>query len=793
MKLISLKLLHYRRFRQEEIIFKDDFSLIFGKNWAGKSSILDAIWYILFWPGSNDFVRVNKDYLRSYFLSDREPSKIELTFQYWLDTYKIVRIIDAGTKKFASDFIPETKDTMIWPNWLEIIGWDVITDYVSSLIWVNRNVFLKSVFTKQKDLEVLSWPTIERKKLINSILWLDRIENIISNLKSEEKEKKITLEVYKKRVANFDGEQLKIKKEEFSIQLQEVLWKLKNFTIEQDELQKIYKNIKNDFDVIHEKKNKYTQLNQDILLKKQQNIHISKNLEEKNNILSDIVKKEKFIEENKQLITQEQELKNILLIYQNTKEKFNQKQILEKELSQNMALVQELEKKIKELNQENIKKDWEKNNIEIDIINTEIKQFLSQKSTIESELHQIKKSWEDTKKELENLEKIWKDSPCPTCKRPLLEEYPNLIDLFNKDLLSKREEYKIKNETVTSILSQIKIFEEKWENLRTNQKILEQKEKDIFIFTQKYENIRENIWNIKQKAEVLKDIHYSIEEHIKVEKEYEEIKTKFLEYNKILWQISQKETIINFISTQSEILSQNNELLKDWENKISHLDFKTEDFENIKTTYDEINFKINEKINEVNLYSKNKLNIEFELKNIEKQETDCKEDKKTINSLVLEIDTIFLKKQIMSDYMIYLLNYMKPRIEDLASDYFSIITDYKYTTISLDEDYNIMIDWKNLLLYSWWEIDLANLCLRLSLWQNLTSSKWNPINFLVLDEVLASQDKDRQQNILINLKKLENKFSQIILISHLEEIKDLATNLIEIESINREESKVNYY
>jgi exonuclease SbcC len=62
-----------------------------------------------------------------------------------------------------------------------------------------------------------------------------------------------------------------------------------------------------------------------------------------------------------------------------------------------------------------------------------------------------------------------------------------------------------------------------------------------------------------------------------------------------------------------------------------------------------------------------------------------------------------------------------------------------------------------------------------------------------LDEVLASQDRERQQNILINLKKLENKFSQIILVSHLEEIKDLATNLIEIKIISKDESTVNYY
>ena len=54
----------------------------------------------------------------------------------------------------------------------------------------------------------------------------------------------------------------------------------------------------------------------------------------------------------------------------------------------------------------------------------------------------------------------------------------------------------------------------------------------------------------------------------------------------------------------------------------------------------------------------------------------------------------------MADYIIYLLCHLKPRIEDLASEYFAIITDNKYTSISLDEDYNIMIDEKNIDLYS---------------------------------------------------------------------------------------------
>ena len=57
----------------------------------------------------------------------------------------------------------------------------------------------------------------------------------------------------------------------------------------------------------------------------------------------------------------------------------------------------------------------------------------------------------------------------------------------------------------------------------------------------------------------------------------------------------------------------------------------------------------------------------------------------------------------------------------------------------------------------------------------------------------AARNWECFDKILESLKKLENKFSQIILISHLEEIKDLATNLIEIKALNREESEVRYY
>lgn len=793
MKLLSLKLLHYRRFRQQEIIFKDDFSLIFGKNGAGKSSVLDAIWYTLFWPSSKDFVRVNRSYLKSYFLTDREPSKVELVFQYGLATYKIVRIIDAGTKKFASEFIPEIKDTLTGPDGLEIIGWDEITDFVSELIGVNKDTFLRSVFAKQKDLEVLSWPTAERKKLINSVLWLDKIENIVLDLAKQEREKKTLLEIYKKKISEFDLEALKTQKEELIEKQKEVEQNLKNQENEQKELSEQFKTIQHDFDLINQKRNLYVQYTSDINLKTQQNKNFTENIQEKTLEIQEIEKKEIYLKENVSLLKQNEELKKLLLEWEVKKTQYIQKQNLQKELEQYKTLSLEWEKNLKGISPESWQKNIQQNDELMEEKTQSLKKLQSQKSSLEAEVLQIKKSGEELKKELETIQSLGKDSSCPTCKRPLLEDFPKLLSLFDTELSKKREEYKTKNELLSEVTLQIQKEETELDKLKDIQKQLTQSEKEFLISKQKYENVLQNITLIDEKLAVLKDIDYSLEHHEKLQQQYTQVSLKFQEYTKIQGQVSKKDELIKSVENLKKSYEENILLWKEIEIQKDALHFKTQDFDVMKKRYDEINEHIHLKNTQVNEIQKMKLSGEFQIKNLEKQEWDFKDDKKTIDTLVSEIDASTLKKQIMGDYILYLLQYMKPRIEDLASEYFSLITDYKYTQISLDDEYNILIDGKNLDLYSGGERDLANLCFRLSLWQNLTSSKWNPINFLILDEILASQDKERQQNILINLKKLENKFSQIILISHLDEIKDLATNLIEIRALNREESIINYY
>ena len=77
------------------------------------------------------------------------------------------------------------------------------------------------------------------------------------------------------------------------------------------------------------------------------------------------------------------------------------------------------------------------------------------------------------------------------------------------------------------------------------------------------------------------------------------------------------------------------------------------------------------------------------------------------------------------------------------------------------------------------ETDLANLCLRLTISRIIAEHQQTaPLNFIVLDEVFGSQDAGRRRNLMETLNKLSNKFSQIFLITHIEEIKEYMDNVI---------------
>jgi exonuclease SbcC len=126
---------------------------------------------------------------------------------------------------------------------------------------------------------------------------------------------------------------------------------------------------------------------------------------------------------------------------------------------------------------------------------------------------------------------------------------------------------------------------------------------------------------------------------------------------------------------------------------------------------------------------------------------------------------------------------IRPRMAELASEYLADLTDGRYSAVELEEDFTptVLEDGEAKRVISGGEEDILNLCMRISLSHMLAERAGQHFSLLMLDEVFGSLDDLRRSNVLALLEKLRKRFEQIIIITHLDDIKDGVQHLIQVE------------
>jgi exonuclease SbcC len=125
---------------------------------------------------------------------------------------------------------------------------------------------------------------------------------------------------------------------------------------------------------------------------------------------------------------------------------------------------------------------------------------------------------------------------------------------------------------------------------------------------------------------------------------------------------------------------------------------------------------------------------------------------------------------------------MRPELADLAADFLSALTDGRYDEILLDEEYNLTVlqDGQPQPVISGGEQDLANLVLRLAVSQMIADRSGQPLSLLVLDEIFGSLDEVRRGSVLQLLRALEGRFPQVVLITHIEDVRESADRVLRV-------------
>ena len=778
----KVQLENYRSHSNITVEFTKGVNLILGKNGRGKTSILEAISTVMF----NTKDRSGKETGKSYIKFGEKSSKVDIDFiandgrEYNLKTEFFKT---KPKKQTLKDMIGSEYDGDIQEKLEELCGIKKGFEETYENIVIAKqnefiNIFKDSGTTREKTFN----------KIFNTQIYKEMYDSFL----------KEAVDKYKEKVKDLDKE-ITFLKENMEDKEQ-----ITNFLKEEKEVEK---NLQDRFKNINV---------------------VSKNLEneikdyetteiELNNLIKNIKDEEnkikKYLNILKENIIEAKQAKKSKIIVKETEKSYLEYLEIEnrlKDLRENLDNLLE-EQKLNIQYQNNIEKlELSNKNLKVDISNLEenISKNSEKKENLESEISNLKIKEEDLDLKLkkyinllDELEKLenFKDKKLEDKLKKTTE-----IDILKKELVSKNDLFKATNiEIIEKKLSdfqelekELKLLEEQKIIFETEIKTLKKSSKELSdkicpFLNEKCQNLEDKeaedyfSSKISIKTEDLENLKKNIEEktQILVEKVvFEDKKKQYFELEKSIkdLELSLKNEEVNLKEIELDIKNldmdiqklienqefQNSQMLREKKKELEvelrnlNLDEKRENLKNLLENLEIEKEKIlknqnsiESNLKEIDNYSKkikedtnkNIENIKSEIKTFENKLDDLKNPYNEYlknNVLAEDLENLLLKvnKNIKELYSLRVeKNLLKEKVSNLEEKIKNIKID------ELKEKYDIIKE----------ELNEIN--------KKLGSSQEKIENYKKILEKISSQE-EKQKKLLVEFKKLENKFNKASLI-----------------------------
>jgi exonuclease SbcC len=178
------------------------------------------------------------------------------------------------------------------------------------------------------------------------------------------------------------------------------------------------------------------------------------------------------------------------------------------------------------------------------------------------------------------------------------------------------------------------------------------------------------------------------------------------------------------------------------------------------------------------------------------QETQRKEElEKKAAQVGQRLEVVEVTRGLVNSFMDQVLIRVKNDIARSAGEILEEVSG-KYSLLKIDDDFNIQVEdggeWYPISRYSGGEIDMIAVSVRVAISEYLM--RFGPdeesYSFLILDEVFGSQDQEHREKMIQMLRSLEERFPQIIAISHISDVQGQFDNTILVVEDELGNSKV---
>lgn len=232
-----------------------------------------------------------------------------------------------------------------------------------------------------------------------------------------------------------------------------------------------------------------------------------------------------------------------------------------------------------------------------------------------------------------------------------------------------------------------------------------------------------------------------------------------------------------------ESVQQAKRQLEQTQKRIQELAYDAQEYQRVSEQYTKCQGNLRDAETRVHVLQERVQQREAQVATLEEQWRRVQEHLRELRELERKITRDTIVRDWLKSFGDMLNGEVVPELQERASELLSLLTDGRYTQLQISEDFefNVIDEDRPKPIVSGGEEDIVNLSLRLAMAEMICERTGQPLGLLVLDEVFGSLDADRRENALQLLRRLRDRFDQIIIISHIEEIQAGADRCLRVD------------
>lgn len=776
MRLNGLSLTNFRQHARTRIAFDTGLTGIIGPNGAGKTTILEAIAWALY---GNAAIRGNRDSIRFLGAGARAPVEVELEFELGSHRYRVVRSLTSAEVYLDGADSPIANSIT------------ATNELLQRKLGMSLSEFYHTYFTGQKELNVMAaMKPAGRGQFLSRVLGYEKLR--IAQDLTREKRNRLKAAVEGMQRGMPDPEIVLRNLAEASSRREEAEARAQQAAHRSAVRQREFMAIEPRWEMMQRQREQSGQLLTQITVIEEKEAALRRDSERIAHELEGVQSARSRLD-TLRLAVEPLFALNIELQALNTlyREEGRRKTLLEAEtaLREEIARLEERHSKIERAPalEEEATLELEKKRAELEdaqgLLEARRTEWVRDRQEAQTKRESLRQQYAELKQQRDRLVAVGENGECPTCARPLggsLHTVVEHLDEMIENVHVDGNYYKARVEQLEQMPEDVHQLDERRRALTLDVGNLERKLAKVQLAVQELGTIVRDIAakgqrQLQMQRELSKiPAGYDAARHADVLTEVERLTPMEAEVARFQAMLEREPQLKLEQTNIAQEIMRVQSTLGTLRTRRAQISFTEKEFNDVKAEYDRVRTDLQES-------KVAAARAQEQVASTTAALAATQEAAEQFKKRQMELDVMQRDRRLhdeldraFSDLRTDLNFQLRPELSELASAFLSELTDARYTELELDDQYNIIIleDGVPKPVLSGGEEDLANLVLRLAISQMIAERAGQSFSLLILDEVFGSLDEARRFNVVELLRGLQDRFEQVILITHIEPVRE---------------------